>query len=219
MTWILNSSEARYQFPKSRLQLVFGPPMHCELCSTEGNSDPDPRMAFSIRPWEPSIPVQSEFLACQDTYVRQRDLVASYPQQEPWTFGYQVDFRVHESLGEGCQGLEIWLSIQTSLLESMPQIWLQPESPAYQWHPDGLLIAEHHRAAVVVNPLDRTDCQFIAARPDANEGRLEFFGGFMEKGVIRRARLMLVWSDQAIAGSTWSLLQRAFSESPLPLTA
>ena len=78
-------------------------------------------------------------------------------------------------------------------------------------------------AAVMIHPTDQLDSQLmvtgngsVAAEPIAVQ--LRMFGRFMEKGVIRRARVRLLVSPEPIEESTLRAHYADFAASPLPLT-
>jgi hypothetical protein len=218
MTWNLNYPHALYPVCDGLLEIDLRSPLKCMLRKPDSAASGPPRAAIEIQPRQANASDAWTPLPCSDAYVRQSDLIVTYAQADPWSFGYQVDFRVHEALAEGVQGLELWLSIQTSLLESMPQLWIKPLDCGPDWTLGSVMLADHGKAAMVIHPLDQADCRTVAAsRPEAL-GRLEVFGGFMEKGVIRRARLLIAWSDEKIEKAVWSQLFEEFADSPLPLT-
>jgi hypothetical protein len=66
--------------------------------------------------------------------------------------------------------------------------------------------------------LDLEDSHWIANRSGDIE-RLDMFGRFMEKGVIRRGRLLLVASTSSISEKQMKDLCSDFAASHLPLTA
>ncbi len=76
--------------------------------------------------------------------------------------------------------------------------------------------------AVFVHPLDQSDADFAIRGSDdgasAGVAMLRLFDRFMEKGVIRRARLRLLISSEAIDDETLRTHYDHFANSPLPLT-
>lgn len=160
------------------------------------------------------------------------------------TFGYQVYFCLKPTT-EDLLVIELWLSVQTSTLESHPQLRLcfdassncdagsngdagpNLEQPSrFAEIAPGQIQSEDLTRGVIVHPLDIADCTWV---PHSNTNSLSpgnsrkpellAFGGFMEKGVIRRMRLQLVHSRQKIDANRWQQLVESFSNSPLPLTA
>ncbi|MCU0711351.1 MAG: hypothetical protein MUC43_04790 [Pirellula sp.] len=167
-----------------------------------------------------------------ESYIRQNDFVTIYPEQSPLTFGFQVYYCVKQPVND-LLVIELWLSVQTSTLESHPQLRLSFEpvtenhqpAPLQETAPGQILSADLTRG-LIVHPLDVADCTWLnnsdSIRVGATNSRkpeLLAFGGFMEKGVIRRMRLQLVHSRQKIASHHWQQLVESFANSPLPLTA
>lgn len=223
MTWQLKFPKAHFQMGSSRIELELGKCVRCVVRRDEDkpNASPDAShtvAAIEIRPGDPAIPTDQEALDCEDAYVRQDDLVAYYPQTYPWPFGFQVDVRALETLTDTICGIELWLSIQTSLLESNPSLIVTPMSIGPHWKLDGVLVADTHQAAILIHPLDLADCNIISSQSTQTLERLVVFGGFMEKGVIRRARLRIAWSDKKVKNLEWQEALQSFSASPLPLT-
>jgi hypothetical protein len=166
-----------------------------------------------------AMAVDASPVSVHDAFVRQEDLIASYPQEYPWPFGWQVDFRFHASPFSDLHLMELWLSVQTSQWECNPQLWWRPghSSAAWQDAAPSIVSPEGH-AALLIHPLDRIDCKVVCAEDRAVE-HIEVFGGQMEKGVIRRARFLLAWSRSRIPTEHLSRLYDLFADSPLPLTA
>lgn len=218
MSWQLTFPHATFQAANDRIDLELGKHASCSIRSLHEKLADPTRMGIEFRPCDPSLPIDQAPLSCRDPYVRQDDLIASYPQVEPWPFGYQLDLRVHEHLADSLSGIEVWMSIQTSLLQSAPRIQVVPRDSGTYRMSAGVLTSDNRRAAILIHPLDEPDCTLVMAKDGASVERLEVFGGFMEKGVIRRARLLLVWSDAEVECSRWQQVLQSFSASPLPLT-
>jgi hypothetical protein len=76
--------------------------------------------------------------------------------------------------------------------------------------------------AVLVHPLDQSDADFsIRGSEDSDVvgvAMLRMFDRFMEKGVIRRARIRLIVSKEAISDELLQMHYADFAKSPLPLT-
>jgi hypothetical protein len=171
---------------------------------------------WAVHPMDEGAPIQTDALLLGDAYCRQNDLIAHYPEVEPWRFGYQMDVRwVAAESSKDWTCLEIWLSIQTSLLESSPQLTLSFSKQSFHVDREGLWTSLSHRIGLMVHPLDRKDC-VVDVEKDSLE--MTVFGRFMEKGVIRRMRFRLVVSTNAQPATFWKDRQHEFSNSPLPLT-
>ncbi|MCU0720613.1 MAG: hypothetical protein MUC83_12970 [Pirellula sp.] len=172
-----------------------------------------------------------------ESYIRQNDFVAVYPEQSPLTFGFQVYCCVKSSVND-LLIIELWLSVQTSTLESHPQLRLCFDLSSDGDHPSvfeekaaGQVLSSDAKRGLIVHPLDVADCTWSvnsglnhsgeknSGASNSRKPELLAFGGFMEKGVIRRMRLQLVHSSQKIDAQHWHHLVESFSNSPLPLTA
>ncbi len=83
-------------------------------------------------------------------------------------------------------------------------------------------IANIPALAVLVHPLDQADADFAIRGSEDSDvvgvAMLRMFDRFMEKGVIRRARIRLIVSNQAIPDKMLRLHYDEFAKSPLPLT-
>jgi hypothetical protein len=144
-------------------------------------------------------------------------LIVTCPERKPYPFGYQVYFSV--TTGEDdTVALELWLSVQTSTLESHPQVRLNFDENF--WCPDDrehLPIRKHDQHfGIMIHPLDESDTRWQNAQHFQS---LLVFGRFMEKGVIRRMRIRIIGSGTSIPSSGWLELFNDFAASPLPLTA
>lgn len=78
-------------------------------------------------------------------------------------------------------------------------------------------------AAAFVHPTDQIDSQLLVTGQERGAGesiavQLRMFGRFMEKGVIRRARVRLLLSPDPIDEQTLAAHYADFAASPLPLT-
>lgn len=165
-----------------------------------------------------SVPASSAY-AASDFYIRGNDLVASYAERAPLTYAYQVYFSIVPSL-PGTIALELWLSVQTSTLEAHPVLHLSPEGKLGGCDgqaADGILRLRDSKAGIAVHPLDQRE---VTIETDGQQvPHLKAFGSFMEKGVIRRMRIQLITSQNALSQDDWHKISSAFSTSPLPLTA
>ncbi|MGN6543518.1 MAG: hypothetical protein ACTHK7_00600 [Aureliella sp.] len=173
--------------------------------------------------------------ACEieDSFLRGSDLMVRYGQSESDHFAFQLDFRaVPESeLGPFVCGLDVWLSVQTQLLDSHPTLTVRSQAGQAQWsaldnqgrplaeHSPAALVCENAAASVVlfVHPSDRVQAELISQSGSACDLRL--FGNFMEKGVIRRGRLRCLLSETPIDRVALAAAYNLFAASPLPLTA
>lgn len=174
-----------------------------------------PVLAIALTPSEQHTTQTSQGIPLGEAYVRQKDLIAMFPESAPWRFGYQVDLRgVSLDLPDRLV-LEIWLSVQTSLLDSHPQLELQLRGESFKLSVDDCWTSESSRLGLLLHPLDRLDCQI---EPTKDGLAMRVFGRFMEKGVIRRMRFQLIANQQSQPARYWHERFEEFSDSPLPLT-
>ncbi|MFN6401411.1 MAG: hypothetical protein ACK449_16095 [Planctomycetota bacterium] len=178
----------------------------------------DHSCTWAVQPREDSVELGSKLPAPNEAYSRIDDYIVAFPQRFPWPFSYQLDVRVQPS-SSNLLVLELWLSVQTSMLECNPQLSLLPLESRETWtcHPQFICSADR-RSALAVHPLDLEDSHWIAKGSGGIE-RLDMFGRFMEKGVIRRGRLLLVASTSSISEKQMKDLCSDFAASHLPLTA
>lgn len=180
-----------------------------------------PRLGNQADSAKQAAPIEGS-LPLGESYVRQNDFVAIFPEKQPLTFGYQVYTCIKPPAGDVPAGnmlvLELWLSVQTSTLESHPQLHLKwgAEPCAFVETEAGIFLSEDRKRGLIIHPLDVADCKLTNSHGNPE---LLALGRFMEKGVIRRMRLQLIHSQQSMGADRWQLLVDSFSRSPLPLTA
>jgi len=172
-------------------------------------------LSVGITPSERQVNHSATDLLLGDAYVRQNDLIAMFPELAPWRFGYQIDVRVLKDAPIDTLVVEIWLSIQTSLLDSHPQLELQLRGERFNAAVDKVWTSQSLRMGLLVHPLDQRDCHI---EQPGDELALRVFGRFMEKGVIRRMRFRLIMAQRPEPAMFWQDRFDEFSKSPLPLT-
>ena len=237
MGW--NYRDPKAIFSSQTYSLVAGtkPGFSLEFRSLSKDSAGQTLYGWKIRPSELSVPSDTELPPLSDHYSRQNDFIAVYGQKYPWPFSYQIDVRVLPSSNH-LLVFELWLSIQTLMLECEPQLILDA-APQVSNDP-----GSRGHVAVVVHPLDRDDCKIDFAKvaassnvtasnessnkavtagsakgPKQEISRITMFGKFMEKGVIRRGRVLFVGSSQPIDPVELEEQVNRFASSSLPLTA
>ncbi len=226
MSWILRGDEAYLLGAHWFVGASFktGLP-RLELSSKHDNSNKILR-TMNIRPLEHSADRHSADihsadrlaspLPFGDAYVRQNDLIASFPERSPWRFGYQVDVRAVEQTQNESLCLEVWISVQTSLLDSHPMISLEIADESFDEMSAGVWTDAAKRTGVIMHPLDLADCQMNGSTKGLT---MRIFGSFMEKGVIRRMRFRwIATSTSQPSHAFWEEQYQEFSGSPLPLT-
>jgi len=212
MGWNVTDTKAAFKHGSLELIVQTRPSLSFELRAGASTSE------WLIQPQEDSVEPNTPAPGLDEAYSRLDDFIACYPQKYPWPFSYQLDVRVQPS-DENLLVAELWLSVQTSMLECNPQLSLVPTSPNAPWssHRD-FLCSGDRRTALAIHPLDKDDCRIHADRSSSLE-QLELFGRFMEKGVIRRGRLLFIGSASPIPEKQMIDLYKRFADSSLPLTA
>jgi hypothetical protein len=175
----------------------------------------NPELLLAIKPRELDGDTSSAEVPFGEAYVRQSDLIAIYPERAPSRFGYQIDVRMLKDVPLQTIAMEFWLSIQTSLLDSHPQLQLQWTAAQFNSPSKNYWIGGKSKFGLMVHPLDQSDC-YLQLSPDGLT--MHAFGRFMEKGVIRRMRFRLILTSQSETAAYWDERFAEFSESPLPLT-
>lgn len=228
MVWNLQFPLAQFRSGRESIDIELDPRPRGFIRDTLQQGDGSSEaffLQFEVVPTEPQLPLNIESLRCGDAYVRDSDLIAIYPQEDPWPFGYQVDLRFRPDLPGELRGIELWLSVSTSLLACHPTLHLIAGTgcsmPGRHDLPgsDLIAVAANGRGAILVHPLDQSDCEPVPSNDGQSIGHWDVFGGFMEKGVIRRARFLMAWHSTPQPDSTWQQALDWFSQLPLPLTA
>jgi hypothetical protein len=195
-------------------------------------------------------PLPGHAMLAEEIYVRERDLIARFGQSESDEYAFQLDWQLLSVDPPFLAGVELWLSIQTSLLDARPALEVICRSPdALAWHSyqhdqlltDAQMVSiddnpsvdvrhpERGPAALVcqaasaaglwlIEPSDQCHVAIVSADGDVAM-RLRLFGHFMEKGVIRRARMRFLVANGELSIDKLSEAYRRFANSPLPLTA
>jgi hypothetical protein len=177
-------------------------------------------------------PKPSHSFKIQEAYVRQNDLIVRYEQSGDDLYTVQLNWRRLECEIPDALSLELWISVQTALLDTHPVIEVRSHTPDAQWHglnlhdlsidksdctAIGLVKKSSVTAMVMIEPSDAQQARRI---PDRSENfTLRLLGEFMEKGVIRRARLRFFAVSGEFSRSKIAKQYRKFTDSPLPLTA
>jgi hypothetical protein len=188
-------------------------------------------------------PAPAHACTVDDWFARGSDLMVRYAQSETERFAFQIDFRrvPEEQLGECDCGWDVWLSVQTQLLDAHPALEVSHAIPGGQWsvlpgsgglgaQPQvGALFSKTQLGcmAMLVHPSDQPQTEWLtpvgqsggSVPMQQDESGVRLLGDFMEKGVIRRARLRCLWSGQPLSAEQLADCMAEFAECPLPLTA
>lgn len=225
MSWQLEDNVAVWNHPNwtTRVDLRTAPSLTLASRSTQKS------LTVSLSPRDATCEMgEGDFMPVGDSYVRQGDLIAHFPEKSPFHYGFEAYFCALPSAPDQ-QILELWLSVQTSKLESNPQLRLRLQTTGEgvkatesQSGPradlsSGLYLFQDKTLGIMIHPLDQSDS--MLERDEDGDWTLVTFGRFMEKGVIRRMRLRIVACNGTISDSQWLAWMQSFADSPLPLTA
>jgi hypothetical protein len=212
MSWLLRDRTATFPSKHARVEVGLqegGPKL--SIHAKDATND-RPLMRVHVAPPELS---QSASWNIGDAYVRQNDLVLAYPEQAPWLFSFQVDARLIEPTNRDLLCVELWMSVQTSHLDSHPQLEFRMECDPLESLTPEIWVGRCGTICFAIHPMDRADCVIDRSRQGLH-GKL--FGRFMEKGVIRRMRIRLMVASVSQKSDFWKERMQEFSGSPLPLT-
>jgi hypothetical protein len=166
-----------------------------------------------------------------DVYVRQSDLIVTYTQTPELPFRVQIYWRT--AFGPEQQpAIDLQISVQTSLLDSQPQVTtatLLPDAALRHFAIDGadapgrhgydLVRPADHEVSYVemLHPAD-DPAGSSAIQASADGGiRHRLFASFLEKGVILRARLRGVLLPRQRDAELAAEAYRLFLAAPPPL--
>jgi hypothetical protein len=214
----------------------------------EGRRQPGARLQLSCGDdhFSRSEPVWSAQLT--DAYVRGHDLVVSYSGTDAWPYSPTVYWSADSTAPNGGDhaSLSLLVSIQTDLLDTQPRLDVCSSLPADEVLmvtvvDDDLLVDSHGEGVQAIDPrasacglvwrLPGESVSYVEVMPTADFDRFsidrntdsigsrwELFGEFLEKGVIRRARLQSLFvsreDDVQLAAEACQSIERR----PLPLT-
>lgn len=167
-------------------------------------------------------------IAPYDSYVRGRDLVATYEQNAERPIRTTLYWRVlEEADAAGAQlAIELVVSVQTSLLESRPTLEVQTDAhaAAVPLPPELVGCSLLRLAASDASYLELLHPAAFATSEQEVHGvrvrlrHLLFFPEDLEKGVILRARLRAILMPSAGDSEAAAGYYRRFLASPPPLT-
>lgn len=185
---------------------------------------------FSVTP----LPTHSQSL--EEVYVRGNDLIARFRQSEKDSYALHIVWRMLDSLPNDQFGIELWLSVQTGLLDSNPELQISCKTSQDNWKvfsrqqlcadvpsgdssPAALACALPSGSGVwLFEPTQHHDSKLVSSGNSTTQN-LRVFGHFMEKGVIRRGRMRFIVSRNEFQPQDIATAFQDFNNSPLPLTA
>ena len=185
-------------------------------------------------------------LPLADAYVRGDDLVASYQPADDWPYSPQFYWNASslEGVDQLLGSLSLLISVQTHLLDTWPRIsvgsqftcrellqLIPPAGTTEPLQPDQTIRPSTSACCVLYRPADvpisyveimpPTDFRELTVRPAAGGGyRAEWhlFADFLEKGVIRRARLQSAFLPRQNDVQRALECSATMERRPLPLT-
>ena len=212
--WQLDGSQGLLQSPQLSCQLDLASPskgltaLSVKLNSNLAGSSVDAALM------QLSLPRNESLLS--DAYVRGEDLVATYAESADhpcrtevyWRFEFEADYI----------GVQLIVSVQTSRLDASPRLTVASRLPGpAQLVEEGTIVVPLPESNVCYAELaDRSNVESTLVRETRITNTL--FPGSLEKGVIRRARILGVFLPASSAEQTARTLHARFVRSPLPLT-
>ncbi|GAB5406616.1 MAG: hypothetical protein Aurels2KO_48470 [Aureliella sp.] len=194
------------------------------------------------RPWDifSVEPQPKHALEIEEAYARGEDVIAQYAQAEGDSFCFHLYWRNLPKIDQEQCSLELWLGVQTGLLDSRPELHVTCCSEGDRWdklmHSDladgsnlvddgindslaGYVCRRSDSVGLwLIEPSDQ--CHVSPVHTDSSgSAAVAIFDHFMEKGVIRRGRMRfhVFGSDASI--EHFKAAYERFATSDLPLTA
>lgn len=195
-----------------------------------------------------SSPGQDRAPPLADAYVRQADLIATYAEAPPNQVRRQLYWRGFTSAPHQLGGCELIVSVQTSLLDSDPNLSVTSTLPAAEVllleHQDHSRFVRFDRSAdaaaqeigsgAILFRLQGAECSYLqmifpgdashtvlsspSEAPQAWHLSNPLFPESLEKGVIRRGRIRGLFLSRANDEAAALAAYEEFVVSPLPLT-
>ncbi|MEZ6134424.1 MAG: hypothetical protein R3C53_05885 [Pirellulaceae bacterium] len=190
-------------------------------------------------------PVSQHALQPEEVYVRDRDLIVRFAQTPDDEFSFALNWRTLPTTGNLECGVELWASIQTQRLDTSPELELRSDGGNGNWSilkhceltessdgsspevaaPAAAWVLEHQdnlgrpcTGIWLIEPTDQRHAHPLS-RQDERLQRVRLFDHFMEKGVIRRARMQFWTAACKLSRDEIRAAYQAFANRPLPLTA
>ncbi len=189
-----------------------------------------PGLAGSALQITPNVASQQS-LVLQDAYVRGSDLVAHYQPSDGFPFRTEIYWRLEQNneLPRDAIQLTVIVSVETDLLDTCPELLLatrledtevvaQSPSPAGYCRLVGVTGGATWLEAL--HPSDSAEATLSTTGSQGGSGGLEWtlFSRFLEKGVIRRARLSAILLPSNVSDEQLSNLYQGFCQQAVPLT-
>lgn len=175
----------------------------------------------------------SDQLACDDAYIRGDDLVVSYLPSEAFPFHTEFYWRANRDNPSQSPQVSLIVSIETMLLDTMPEVTITStiKSDSTTAASEALTFAVPNEVTdpiavlqtlstvagnlfQMVHPTDRPQGEVDAE----GNAHWRLFAHFLEKGVIRRARLNAQFLPSKNANELCLSAYQEFASEELPLT-
>jgi hypothetical protein len=213
--WQLDGTNARLETPQLNCEMDLASPasgLRAIRATLES------KQTFCAAPsaiMQLTLPSKATLLA--DAYIRGNDLVATYEESADRPCRTQVYWRIE------CEsdffGIQLIVSVQTSILDAAPSLTVATQLPGR-----ARLVAE----GIVIVPLPDSNLCYVEVADGSNvESTIvrdnsqitnKLFPGSLEKGVIRRARILGGFLPAHSAERTARTLRDQFVCSSPPLT-
>ncbi|MEM8866092.1 MAG: hypothetical protein AAGF31_11165 [Planctomycetota bacterium] len=191
---------------------------------------------FGVRP----AAENSAELTFGDAYARGADLIARYQPSPGFPFRTEIYWRIEPSpTSERLLQLSLIVSVETDLLDTYPSVVVESRVPADRCQVMAMdetgqpIAAGRDQATLItadcqssgkqyceaVHPSDASEAMLATASPVEGNATLQWqlFSRFLEKGVIRRARLSATLITDGTEASIKAWYRRFAGEAP-PLT-
>lgn len=195
--------------------------------------------AFAVAvPTESSESPEYSFTV-EEAYQRGSDFIVRFDQMKEDSFAFQLDWKLIAG-SDSKYGFELWLSVQTDDLDSSPVLDIASDLKNTEWKqlshqalvessdeqdsaaaPAALFTSGGKETPSILWLIEPTDQRHIALQQAAGPSsrKIRLFDHFMEKGVIRRARMRCYLSADGFTEEEIRQLYEDLRNSPLPLTA
>jgi len=209
--WQLNDqlATAQWHHLPLRVSLAMG-----QRHVTLGDGDPPLAPALWQMPTLASLPLV-------EAYVRGSDLVARLEPGERFPFHTELYWTLRELPAEPLvAALSLVVSVRTELLDTYPELPLASsiagEVQRYDVGAGPAFATRLSSGQTLIDYAVPEDCQSQSATAHSVERKL--FAHFLEKGVIRRARLFAAVAPGEVSPARASAICRQLAEGALPLT-
>ena len=208
--WTLVNTTGQIQFEHAKILLELQQPANGLWLSNNGTTTSDSRFLRLHGINESGTELSPA------PYIRGCDLIANYDGAEHTNLSSQLYWRaLHHP---ACFGVEVIVSVQTSLLDYRQEFTVQSSGLTDVVHlADSAVLAafgnEPGHYLEMVHPTD-----FCSTTVTENSTNWRILNQRLEKGVIRRARMQAWGITSEQPQSTAEALQRSFADSEPPLT-